>query len=85
MLGTFDRKIDFIIYIYLFHRVVSKIDRKKFRFKRRYFDLFRLWILLTAFLLITIIASDAKKSGKDVEYRGNNGKQKKTNVEYRTK
>ncbi|EZA59390.1 Vesicular glutamate transporter [Ooceraea biroi] len=46
-----------------------------------------LWILLTAFLLVTILASDtlAKKSGKDVESKGSEGKQKKTNVEYRTK
>lgn len=57
------------------------------KLKKTKFDFYRLWILLSALLLVAIFASEAfaKQSSKDVESKGNGEKQQKVNVEYNTR
>lgn len=51
------------------------------------FDFFRKWILLTSFILVTIllVESSAKKSNKDKEPKDGREKQKKVDAELDTK
>lgn len=70
-----------------FFLYISHTNMRKNRTEKTKFDFSRLWILLAAFLLVTILASEAfaKKSNKDVESKSSHEKRKNVDVEYRTK
>lgn len=69
---------DFIRYMTVRYMMKSKM---------RKFDLFRLWLLLTALLLVTILVSEtfAKKSSNDVKSADSDKTEKKAEVEYRSR